>query len=259
MSVFIIFAFLFFCGSLLGWVLELFFRRFFSKANPERKWINPGFCVGPYIPLYGFGLCILYAIGALETYIGIQNPVLSKALMILIILVALTLIEYLAGLICLKLFKVRLWDYSQEKWNIQGLICPKFSVFWALLGAAYLFLVHHYVLDALGWLSENLTFTFVVGFFYGVFIVDVAYSSHLIAKIKQYAKENDIVVKWEHLKAEIKEKAENLGKKTNFLFPLHLHNLITERRERNKDEREDGKEEVSAEGSADVTAKDVTE
>ena len=39
----LIFAFLFFIGSCLGWCMEVFFRRFFSRANPERKWINPGF------------------------------------------------------------------------------------------------------------------------------------------------------------------------------------------------------------------------
>lgn len=48
MNLFLKLAYLFFIGSVLGWVLELFYRRFISGANPERKWINPGFCVGPY-------------------------------------------------------------------------------------------------------------------------------------------------------------------------------------------------------------------
>ncbi|MGN0035225.1 MAG: hypothetical protein ACI364_05820 [Coriobacteriales bacterium] len=34
--------------------MELFFRRFISSNNPQRKWINPGFLAGPYLPLYGF-------------------------------------------------------------------------------------------------------------------------------------------------------------------------------------------------------------
>ena len=37
MNILLVFAFLFFVGSVFGWVLELFFRRFFSKNNPERK------------------------------------------------------------------------------------------------------------------------------------------------------------------------------------------------------------------------------
>ena len=53
MSIFLTLAFLFFIGAILGWGLEVFYRRFFSKANPERRWINPGFCTGPWLPLYG--------------------------------------------------------------------------------------------------------------------------------------------------------------------------------------------------------------
>ena len=56
MSVFLTLAYLFFIGSVFGWVLELFFRKFFSSSNPEHKWINPGFCTGPYLPIYGCGL-----------------------------------------------------------------------------------------------------------------------------------------------------------------------------------------------------------
>ena len=50
---------------MFAWVLELFFRRFFSTSNPERKWINPGFCTGPYLPIYGSGLCVLYLLASL--------------------------------------------------------------------------------------------------------------------------------------------------------------------------------------------------
>ena len=78
MNLFLILAFLFFIGSVTGWVLELFFRMFISVANPERKWINPGFCVGPYVPLYGFGLCFMYLIASLEKVNLIENPVLNK-------------------------------------------------------------------------------------------------------------------------------------------------------------------------------------
>lgn len=46
-QVFLIVLYLFFFGGVGGWVLELLFRRFFSGANPERKWLNPGFLFGP--------------------------------------------------------------------------------------------------------------------------------------------------------------------------------------------------------------------
>ena len=78
MSIFLTLAFLFFVGSVAGWGLEVLFRRFISAANPERKWINPGFCTGPYLPIYGCGLCVLYLIASLEKYNYIENSVLNK-------------------------------------------------------------------------------------------------------------------------------------------------------------------------------------
>lgn len=97
MNLFLILAFLFFIGSMLGWVIEVIFRRFFSSANPERKWINPGFCTGPYIPLYGLGLCALYLIASIERNLTIENDVLRKAVLFVIMAISMTAIEYIAG------------------------------------------------------------------------------------------------------------------------------------------------------------------
>ena len=48
-NVILVWAFIFMAGSMIGWVLEVFYRRFISDTNPERKWINPGFLMGPYL------------------------------------------------------------------------------------------------------------------------------------------------------------------------------------------------------------------
>ena len=232
MNLALVLAFLFFIGSVFGWVLELLFRRFISSANPERKWINPGFCVGPYIPLYGFGLCFLFLIASLERQTGL-SPFWSKTLLFLAMAVCMTLIEYIAGLLSLKVFKVRLWDYRSQWGNIQGLICPKFSLIWALLGAAYYFLLHPRILSALAWLSQNLAFSFFIGLFFGVFLIDVAYSTHLVSRIRTFAKSNEVIVRYEHLKAYVRSVQDKRKQRTRFLFPLrsdvplseHLKNL----------------------------------
>ena len=232
MNLALVLAFLFFIGSVFGWVLELLFRRFISSANPERKWINPGFCVGPYIPLYGFGLCFLFLIASLERQMGL-SPFWSKTLLFLAMAVCMTLIEYIAGLLSLKVFKVRLWDYRSQWGNIQGLICPKFSLIWALLGAAYYFLIHPRILSALAWLSQNLAFSFFIGLFFGVFLIDVAYSTHLVSRIRAFAKSNEVIVRYEHLKAYVRSAQDKRKQRTRFLFPLrsdvplseHLKNL----------------------------------
>lgn len=114
MNLFLTIAFLFFIGSMAGWGIEVVFRRFFSSANPERKWINPGFLSGPYLPLYGFSLCVLFLLSLLEQYIPIENTALRKAALFAVMAAAVTLVEYIAGLISIKLLHVKLWDYSKQ-------------------------------------------------------------------------------------------------------------------------------------------------
>lgn len=221
MPLFLIFAYLFFLGSVAGWVLEVFFRRFFSRANPERRWINPGFCTGPWLPLYGSGLCILYLLTFLESADLIRDPVWKRIALFAVMALAMTGIEYVAGLLALRVAKVRLWDYTDQWGNIQGIICPKFSLAWALLGALYYFLIHPRILHALDWLSQNLAFSFFIGLFFGFFILDVVNSANLTAKLRRFAAENDVVVRFEAVKESIRKRKEAARQKYRFLRPLH--------------------------------------
>lgn len=131
--------FLFFIGCTFGWMLEVIYRRY-AKSNTDRKWINPGFLVGPYLPIYGFGLCTLYLLAKLEKYNLIVNPILNKTVLFIVMAICMTLIEYIAGVIFIQGMKVKLWDYSNEKFNFQGIICLKFSIYWAILRSNLLFL-----------------------------------------------------------------------------------------------------------------------
>ena len=220
MNIIIILAFLFFLGSITGWGLEVIFRRYFSSANPGRKWINPGFLSGPYLPLYGCSLCALYLLAGLEPCLGIENPAISKLVLFAIMAASVTAIEYVAGLIFIKGMKVKLWDYSTQWGNIQGIICPKFTFFWAVLSAIYFFLIHPHILSALHWLSENLAFSFCIGFFFGVFTLDFIHSANLLVKIRRFAEENGIVVRFEELKAGIRAKEEKNREKARFLLAM---------------------------------------
>ncbi len=235
MTVLLALAFLFFIGSVFGWVLELIYRRFFSAANPERKWINPGFCVGPYLPLYGSGLCILFLAALFEEKIMFISPLPRKLILFAFMAVMMTVIEFIAGYVSLKYFNMRLWDYRNEWGNIGGIICPKFSMIWALMGAAYYFLIHPRILNALWWLSQNLAFSFFIGLFFGVFIIDVAYSSHLAAKVKKYAEENDVIVKYEQLKAHIRSFRDGANLKPHFFMALKSERSLREHIEELKD------------------------
>lgn len=214
-DVFLITVFLFFIGSTSGWVLEVFFRRFCSA----KKWINPGFLTGPYLPLYGFGVVGLFGISLLPIDTGMYW--LDSLLIILIMGVVMTVIEYIAGLIFIRGMKIRLWDYTDRWGNIQGIVCPLFSFFWLIVSALFYFFIDRPVIDAIVWFVHHIEFAFVVGMFAGAFIIDLAHAFNLSAKIRKFAQEHKVIVNLEKLKEALYEKVEEVeNKHPDFVFPL---------------------------------------
>lgn len=213
---FIRLAFLFSAGCVTGWVLELFYRRF-KLANKEKIWVNPGFLTGPYLPLYGFGLTVLYLLAGLEKYIPVDNIYLRQGILFVVMSVAMTVTELIAGEIFIIRMNIKLWDYSQLKFNYKGVICLRFSVYWTLLGAVYYFLIHPHILNALEWFSHNLLFSFFIGVFFGVFAIDLCSTFRAVERIKKFAKENEMIIRYEELKNHIKIHSLQTREKYRFL------------------------------------------
>lgn len=234
MNMFLIIVFLYFIGCVLGWCLEVVYRRF-APHNKDRKWINPGFLVGPYLPLYGFGLCSLFLLARLEVFFDLGNSFINKAVLFLIMAVSMTILELIAGLIFIKGMHVKLWDYSNEWLNYKGIICPKFSLFWALLGALYYFAIDPDIINALNWFNDNLAFSFVLGVFFGCHFIDFCYSTQIIVKIKQLAKEYNIQVKYEELKQSILRENNKNHEKRHFFFSFRSEVSLSEHLKRYAD------------------------
>lgn len=220
MELLMVLLFLFAIGSMTGWFIELFYRRF-TRENLERNWLNPGFLVGPCLPLYGFGLCALYILSGLDQLNLVNNQIAERIILFILMAVVMTIIEYIAGIIFIKKMKVELWDYSDEWCNLQGIICVKYSVIWAILGVLYYFVLHPYILDIVTWISNNPTFSFVIGFFYGILFIDLGYSAEILKKIRTFAIENDIVMKYELLKEQIGRSTKGGRERIKFLLPFH--------------------------------------
>lgn len=217
MKILLTLAFLFFFGSLLGWVLELFFRRLFG----DKKWVNPGFLRGPYLPIYGLGLDALFLLCRIDLS-AIPFLSLQVFVRILIMGISMTLIEYIGGLIFVKGMKIKLWDYSDQWGNIQGIICPLFSLLWTAAGAAYYFLLDPFFYNSVIWLWDNLAFSFVVGFFFGLFAVDLASTLQMASRIKNFAEKHQIVVRYEKLKGDIQDALKESRKKVPFFRPFSV-------------------------------------
>ena len=214
---FLVGIFLFFIGSCGGYLLEVLWRRFVSA----KKWINPGFLTGPYLPLYGFGVVGLFLVSLLPIHTG--KGWADALIIILIMGVAMTLIEYITGLIFIKGLRIRLWDYSKQWGNLQGIICPLYSLFWLMIAAVYYFVIDAKVIAAVVWFVNHIQFAYVVGVISGIFLVDLCHAFGLSRRIKSFADEHNIVIHLEKLKEALYDKAtEAYDRHPGFFFPLKL-------------------------------------
>ena len=224
MNLFLALAFLFYWGATLGWCIEFLYRNLISHNGPKGKYfINPGFCKGPWLPIYGIGLSVMFVICYIVTSDIEVTGIIGKIFIIIIITIVMTAIEFVGGLFLLKALNLRLWDYRKEPGNILGIICPKFTLIWGSAGALYYLVIHDIAIDNLTWLSQNLGFSFVIGLFFGLFIIDFISSAKDAAAIKKYGDMNNVVVKYEELKAILVAKEKELeGKQKSFISQIKL-------------------------------------
>ncbi|MCM1027458.1 MAG: hypothetical protein NC432_13575 [Roseburia sp.] len=110
-----LFFFYFYCFA--GWCFESAF-----VSIKSRKLTNRGFMRGPFLPIYGSG-----AIMMLVVSMPFQDSIL---LTYVAGCVGATALEYVTGVLMEKLFKVRYWDYSEQRFNFQGHICLGSSLAW---------------------------------------------------------------------------------------------------------------------------------
>lgn len=101
---------LFFIYSVAGWVTEVFL-----KFLEYKRFINRGFLIGPYCPIYGAGAVLITVGGKL------LSPVdRTWAMSFLIAFVLCGLLEYMTSYILEKYFHARWWDYTERPMNLHG-------------------------------------------------------------------------------------------------------------------------------------------
>ena len=95
------------------------------------------------------------------------------------------------------------------------------SLLWIGIGAVYYYFLADYVMKALSWFSSHLSFSYILGVFTGVFVIDFIYSSKLYKKIRKYAKKNNVVIMYENLKLHIRNIQDAAKEKYSFLLPFY--------------------------------------
>ena len=101
---------LFFIYSVAGWVTEVFL-----KFLEYKRFINRGFLIGPYCPIYGAGAVLITVGGKL-----LSPADRTWAMSFLIAFVLCGLLEYLTSYILEKYFHARWWDYTERPMSLHG-------------------------------------------------------------------------------------------------------------------------------------------
>lgn len=129
--------------SLMGWAMESFFR-----TIAEKKFINTGFLYGPFCPIYG--------IGAIIMFLFLHNYKDNMILVFILGFIVLSVWEYVVGWLLEKIFHTKYWDYSENKFNIQGRVCLMNSLFWGVLGVVFIKFIHPFVTELLAKVPANI-------------------------------------------------------------------------------------------------------
>ena len=218
------YLFLYCVCATAGWLIEVIYR-----GIRHRKVVNPGFLTGCCLPIYGIGGVLLYFLSGLKLRFC-PNEILRVALILLMAMALMTLIELIGGAVAVKCFHVRLWDYSGEWGNFKGLICPKFSLFWGLICAAFYFglylPLHSYVEGVIEWPLLILA----IGIYLGVFAVDLVHSLRLLQRVKDYAKHMRTLINIDQLKTNAREhfRREVGGRRRPFNFYRMVGRYMTD-------------------------------
>lgn len=121
------FFFYFYCFA--GWCIE---SAYVSVKN--KKLTNRGFMRGPFLPLYGSGAIMMLVV---------SMPFRDNLVMTYIAgCIGATVLEYVTGVTMEALFKVRYWDYSNQKFNFQGHVCLGTTLAWGFLTILMTEVVH---------------------------------------------------------------------------------------------------------------------
>lgn len=100
----------------------------------RRQWVNRGFLHGPLLPIYGSGATII---------LFVTLPVEQDLRLVFLLgMIAATVLEYVTGAVMERLFKVRYWDYSHHRFNLNGHICLTSSLAWGFFSILLVRFIH---------------------------------------------------------------------------------------------------------------------
>lgn len=169
-----IYFLLFLIYSVMGWIMEVTLGLIQSH-----KFVNRGFLIGPYCPIYGTGGIIITL--SLQKYIDDWFILFIMAILIC------GLLEYITSYLMEKIFKARWWDYSDMRFNINGRICLETLLPFGILGLIIMYILNPFFINVLKQIPE-LVLTIVSIAFAVIFLTDNIISFNIISNVRKATK-----------------------------------------------------------------------
>lgn len=161
---------LFISYAFLGWCMEVI-----CKLIEKGKFVDRGFLIGPYCPIYGWG--------ALAITILLKRYAYDPIILFVMSVVICSILEYFTSYFMEKKYHARWWDYSNKKFNINGRICLETMVPFGILGVIIMYVTNPILMDLYQSISQLALHIISALLFIG-FIVDNIISSNIMSSIK---------------------------------------------------------------------------
>lgn len=163
--------------SFIGWVYEvsLYLVR-------DKVFVNRGFLNGPYLPIYGCGAM------AVVLLFGDMGDLKSTPALFFSSVMVSCILEYLTSYIMEKLFHARWWDYSDNRFNLNGRICLSAAIVFGVLSVLLIKFIHPFVSGMFYKIPEvaaEIIAAFVVGFFVTDIILTVVAITGLQKRLEE--------------------------------------------------------------------------
>ncbi|BFK88772.1 putative ABC transporter permease [Pseudoflavonifractor gallinarum] len=226
----------FFVYAFLGWCSEVCYA-----ALRTGKFVNRGFLNGPLCPIYGFGVVLVTSLLA---------PVRERFLLLFLCSVVLcSALEWVTGFVLEKLFHQKWWDYSDQPFNLNGYICPLFSLLWGFACLIIMDMIHPAVMGMVRHIPRPVGLVLLVLFLVLTAVDLSATVASMIGLNKRLRQLEEMAAR---IKAASNELGENLADATLSLsergadLKEDLNDLRDDLAERGADLREDLTERLAA-------------
>ena len=227
-----IYFLLFLTYAFLGWCMEVT-----CKFIQFKRFINRGFLIGPYCPIYGWG--------AVTITLLLQRYIDDIIVLFVMAVIVCSFIEYFTSYFMEKIYHARWWDYSNKKFNINGRICLDTMIPFGILGVFIMYVSNPFFMGIYNDIPEIWLHT-ISGILFILYIIDNVISAKIISSI--HIEEEKVADNTEEITNEIAIKIKQLLKQKSWLHRRLIEaypNLRFEKLELIKDRLEKQKQKIA--------------